>query len=100
MTPASRKTGQCPECGTYVFEIQDYDKVVREHNELSSRFKKVRANHGLAQAQWELKEIELTEGMKYLQKKVAKQAESIRRLEEKIKRLGEQPYKEENDQLS
>lgn len=87
----------CPECGADPFKIQDYDKIVREMNELSSRFKRVLANQGLARAEWDLKEIELTEGMRWLQQKTKKQALAITRLEEKIRKFREQPYKEEEE---
>lgn len=86
----------CPECGSDPFKTQDYDKITREMNELSSRFKRALASHGLVRAEWDLKEIELTEGMKWLQRKAKKQAQTITKLEDKLKKFGEQPYKEES----
>lgn len=85
---------RCPECGVDDYTVKYADKTLSELVEVSSRFKTIRANHALASAEWELEKISLQESMKYLQRKVKKQAEAISRLEEKIHRLGHQPYKE------
>lgn len=85
----------CPECGADAYKIRYYDKVLNEKMEIAYRFKHMQAEHGLQQAEWELKEISLSEGMKYLQQKTRKQTAVIKRLEEKIRRLNQQPYKEE-----
>lgn len=87
----------CPECGADPFKQYDYDKMQAENMEVRSRFKSMSANHGLLQAQWTLKELGLVESMKSLQRKVGKQATVIKRLEEKLRKLGKQPYKEEED---
>lgn len=84
----------CPECGCDPFLAKDYPKIQKEQEMLENQYRSVRAYHGKAQAEWDIKEIKLTEGMKYLQRKVKKQAEAIRRLEDKLKKLKQQPYKE------
>lgn len=82
----------CPQCGTESWLFRDHERIVHEKLEIGSRFKSLRANHGLEKAQWELREISLTEEMKYLQRKVLKQAKAITTLENKLKRLKQQPY--------
>lgn len=88
----------CPECGADPYKTVDYDKMTRDIQQISDRFKRVMASHGLQQAEWVLREIDLVESTKYLQRKVKKQSEAIRRLEEKIRRLGVQPYKEDSSE--
>ena len=83
----------CPECGSDPFKTIDYDKVVRERRELQMRFKRTMAQHGTERAEWVIREIDYEESMKYLQRKVLKQTNALRKLEEKLKKLGEQPYK-------
>lgn len=85
----------CPECGADPFKQYDYDKITKEINALSSRYKMLSANFGQARAEWEIKEIKLEESMKWLQRKVKKQAQAIQRLEAKLRRHGERPYVEE-----
>jgi hypothetical protein len=50
------------------------------------------ASHGEREAKWVLREIELEEGTKWLQQKVFRQAKHLKRLEDKLKKLGQQPY--------
>lgn len=90
----------CPECGVNNWRKRDYDRLVAEKIELGSRFKSLHANHGLRQAEWTLREIELTESMKYMQGKVHRQAAAIRRLEDKLKRLGQRPYEEDSPEMT
>lgn len=85
----------CKECGADSFKTIDYDKVTREFNEVSDRFKWVMAHHGLKNAEWDLERIKLTDSMKWMQRKVKKQAQAISRLEEKLKKFGQKPYEEE-----
>lgn len=87
--------GICVQCGSDPFKTWDYDKITKEQTELQDRFKKVLAYHGRDEADRHIKEIEQEQAMKWLQRKVKKQAETIRKLEEKLRRQGEQPYKEE-----
>lgn len=68
--------------------------MVKERDQISSYYKRMSADHGLARAEWVLQELKLTESMKYLQRKVLKQAKVITAFEEKLKRQGYQPYKE------
>lgn len=89
----------CSECGADSFKTLDYDKKVSEELELRNRFKKALAQHGLARAEWTIREIELVEGTKYLQRKTRKQSEAINRLEEKLRKLGSQPYKEDRSSV-
>lgn len=84
----------CPECGGDPFKTKDYDKVQRESAAIQSRFKMEMALHGTKEASWEIERIKSAESMKYLQRKVKKQAQTLQRLEEKLKRLSQQPYAE------
>lgn len=86
----------CPECGSDPYKTQDYDKIVREMNSLSSRYKMMSASHGQDRASWEIKALKLEEGMTWLQRKVKKQAQALARLEAKLRRHGEQPYAEDS----
>lgn len=92
--PVAKDPFICPECGVDTFKVVDYDKKVREERELRDRFKRALADHGKARAEWIIREIELDEGTRYLQRKVLKQAKALHRLEEKLKARGQQPYKE------
>ncbi len=85
----------CENCGADPFKVWDYDHLVKEKLEISDRFKKASAQHGLSRAEWTLKEIELTEAMKFLQRKTKKQAEALQKLEEKLIKLKQLPYKVE-----
>lgn len=87
----------CPECGSDSFKTWDYDKITKEQEELQKRFTRVMAYHGEDTAKWHIKEIEQEQSMKWLQRKVKKQAETIRKLEEKLRRQGEQPYRENDE---
>lgn len=90
---------KCPECGTDDYVQKYYDKLCNEQLEVSKRFKDMRAHHGLREAEWELKEISLVESMKSLQRKTQKQSKVINRLEEKLRALRQQPYKEDLGEL-
>lgn len=85
----------CAECGSDIFKTIDYDKVVKEKNSISYWYKKICAEHALEKAEWRLEKIRLEEGAKYSQQKLRRQAKAIQKLEAKLKRLGQQPYKEE-----
>jgi hypothetical protein len=87
----------CPECGTDPFKGKDYDKVTQEKLEIASRFRKASAQFGIQRAEWEMREIELIESRKWLQRKIKKQAEAITKLEAKLKGFGQQPYQEQLD---
>lgn len=84
--------GVCPECGSDPFKTQDYDKITKEIAEISSRYKRAHASWAGVSAEWEIKNLRLEEGMKWLQRKVKKQAQAIQKLEDKLKRHGERPY--------
>lgn len=84
----------CPECGIDTYRAKEFDRLMSEKCELGSRFKQLRANHALEIARWEIRDIENTESMKWLQRKTRNQAAAIRKLEEKLKKLGKQPYEE------
>lgn len=85
----------CPECGADGFKTHDYDRLQRENTSLSRRHTEQAALFGVKKAEAWLREIRLEDSMKYLQRKTKKQAEVIKRLEDRLKRLGQQPYKEE-----
>lgn len=82
----------CEVCGSDTFKTKDYDKVVSERIEISSRFKKLNAQHALEKAEWQLREITLEQSMRYMQRKTKSQTSALRKLEERVKRLGDQPY--------
>lgn len=86
---------KCPECGADDYVQKYYDKLCNEQLRVSKLYKDMRAHHGLREAEWELERISITEGMKSLQRKTQKQAKVINRLEEKLRALRQQPYKEE-----
>lgn len=88
----------CPECGISSWVVKDHDRIVQEKLEIGQRFKNLRATHGRDQAEWDLREISLTESMKYLQRKVRKQADVITKLENKLKKFKQRPYEREEDQ--
>lgn len=87
----------CPECGADWFKTHDYDRLQRENTSLSRQHTTQAALFGVKKAEAWLREIRLEDAMKYLQRKTKKQAEVIKRLENKLKRLGQQPYKEEEE---
>ena len=87
----------CPECGSDPFKTQDYDKITKEMEELSYRYKRARASWSELSAKDEITIIKLEEGMRWLQRKVKKQAQAITRLENKLKKNGHRPYEEEED---
>ncbi len=88
---------KCPECGVDPFFTQDYPKLTKEMDQLEYHYKRVRAYHGEASAKWDIEKIKLEEGMRWLQRKTKKQAQAIQRLEAKLKKLGEQPYRENDE---
>ena len=85
----------CPECGSDTFKAQDYDKAVSERYEVYDRFKRRFAQHAMEQAQWEIDKIRLEDATKSLQRKVNAQRKALNRLENKMLKLGKQPYKED-----
>lgn len=87
-------TSDCEHCGCQVYQHRYYDKMVAKEVELGYRFKQMRAHHGMQQAEWELRELDLVESTKWLQRKTKKQAEVIRKLEEKLRKLNQRPYEE------
>lgn len=82
----------CPECGCDKFRCTDYEKVTKTLSEVGWRFKRLYADHALEKAEWELSKIRLEESMKYMQQKTKKQTAALRRLEERILKLGRRPY--------
>lgn len=85
----------CPECGSDIFKALDYDKVVSERSEVYDRFKRIFAQHAMEKAQWEIDKIRLEDSTKSLQRKVNAQRKALNRLENKILKLGKQPYASE-----
>lgn len=57
--------------------------------------KKIAASNASILADRDLTILELQEGQKWLQQKVKKQAAHLRRLEEKLRKLGKEPYERE-----
>lgn len=92
MAPKKKYDDECPECGIWTDRVREFDRMLTEKNQLGQRFKQVYAEHAQQIAEWEIRDIQLTESMKWLQRKTRKQAAVIRRLEEKLRNLGEQPY--------
>lgn len=87
----------CPECGSDPFKSQDWDKMHKEMEELVFRYKRARSSWAELSAADEIQILKLEEGMRWLQRKVKKQAQAIQKLENKLKQRGEQPYKENNE---
>lgn len=85
----------CPDCGSDPFKQYDYDKMVKENGRLVRRLSEQAALHGVEKAQAWLGSVRHEEETKYLQSKVRKQAAMLKKLEDKIKKLGERPYAEE-----
>lgn len=84
----------CKECGCDKFRCTDYDKVTKTLSEVGWRFKRIHADHALEKAEWQLREIQLEESMKYMQQKTKKQTAALRKLEQRILKLGRRPYEE------
>ena len=85
----------CSECGCDTYKAMDYDKLLRENASISKRLTEQAAVFGVQKAEAWLRQIKLEDNMKYLQRKTKKQAVVITTLENKLKRLKQQPYKEE-----
>jgi hypothetical protein len=62
---------------------------------VSQDYKRTAASHAIAIAERDLKIMDLRAEQEWLQKKVKKQAEHLRRLEAKLIKLGKQPYEKE-----
>lgn len=82
----------CPNCGSDPWKTQDYDKIVKEMEELSYRYKRARGSWAELSAKDEITILKLEESMRWLQRKVKKQAQSLGRLEEKLRSYKQQPY--------
>lgn len=82
----------CPECNCVKPYHDNIERAMNAKMELGLRFRQLHAQHAGELAYKELQLIEAQEGMKWMQAKVRKQAAAITRLEEKIRRLGNQPY--------
>lgn len=85
----------CPECGTKGHEQWYYDKLVSEGIERGQMIRRISAQAAVDRANWDMDRLDLVEQMKWMQRKVKKQAQAITRLEEKLKKLKIQPYAEE-----
>lgn len=92
MTPASN---HCDNCGCRHYIREHGDRILEEKFELGERFKTMRAQHARTIAEWEIREIQHISEKKWLRRKVQNQSKVINRLEEKLRKLGEMPYKEE-----
>lgn len=84
----------CPHCGCVKPFHDNIERAMNAKFELGQRFRQLHAQHAGDLAYKELQLIEAQEGMKWMQTKVRKQAAVIRKLEEKIRQLGNQPYAE------
>lgn len=84
----------CPDCGSDPFKQYDYDKMMKENGRLIRRIREQAAEHGVEKAQAWLTAVRHEEETKYLQSKVRKQSVMLKKLEDKIKKLGERPYEE------
>lgn len=84
----------CSECGCDTYKAMDYDKLQRENASISKRLTEQAALFGVKKAEAWLRQIKLEDAMKYLQRKTKRQSEAITKLEDKLKKFGQQPYKE------
>lgn len=87
----------CFECGCDTYKAMDYDKLQRENASISKRLTEQAAIFGVKKAEAWLRQIKLEDAMKYLQRKTKKQAEVITTLENKLKRLKQQPYEKDRE---
>lgn len=87
--------GVCETCGASEYKIRYYDHNLNELIELQSMYKKEAANHALQKAEWAIDRIKIVEGGRWLQRKVKKQADVIKRLEKKLLDVKVKPYAEE-----
>lgn len=97
MTLKDKRPRTCPECGSDTIWSREFSRVSAEKSSLYDSYKRALAQWGLDRAQWELDKINLTEGRKWLQRKVDVQRKQLNRLENKLIELGKQPYKVEDN---
>lgn len=84
----------CSRCGCNRPFHDNVEKAMQNNWRVHQEFKKQAAAHAMIVAERELKIMKMEEEQKWLQQKVKKQAAHLRKLEEKIRKLGGEPYAE------
>lgn len=82
----------CSRCGCDRPFHDRISKAMKMNWEVRQQYKRDAARNATEIAERDLQIMELQEGQKWLQQKVVKQASQLRRFEEKIKKLGKEPY--------
>lgn len=94
---ATRRTDRCSDCGT-----SEYDQRMlgRYYTTLLNRNREVErqaARAAVAEAQMQMMKVDHADEKAWLQSKVARQRDTIKRLEDRIRALGGLPYGEAPD---
>lgn len=76
----------CEHCGSDTYFAENFDRLRDYNDRLSKQIVQERSRTAIAVASKDLKIMELEERMKWLQRKVAKQKDALRKIQEKKKR--------------
>lgn len=82
----------CNRCGCNRPFHDQIEQAMQRNFKISQDYKRIAAANAAALAERDLKILDLQESQKWMQQKVKKQAAHLRRLEEKLKKLGKEPY--------
>lgn len=82
----------CSRCGCQRPFHDRWEEQSKRNYEYRESYKRAASAHAIEVAEKDLRILDLQESQKWLQQKVKKQAAHLRRLEEKLTRLGQQPY--------
>lgn len=84
----------CSRCGCDRPFHDRISKAMKVNWEVHQMYKREAAKHAIEIAERDLRIMDSQEEKKWLQQKVVKQAAQLRRFEEKIKKLGKEPYED------
>ncbi|WP_327139406.1 hypothetical protein [Nocardia sp. NBC_01327] len=93
-------TDPCEHCGCSPWDTRLAERYERTSERLQRAYEHQAAVHGVAAAQWHLKELENADAHSGFQRKVAEQRRTIRRLESKLRKLGVPPYAKDVEQVT
>lgn len=85
----------CSRCGCERPFHDRWEKQAKLNWDFREQFKRAMAENAKREAEKDLTILELKESQKWMQRKVKKQAEQLRKLEEKLIQLNKQPYAKE-----
>lgn len=85
----------CPECGSDTYFAQNWGRLSAKLTATEEQIRRMAAAHGVQAANWELEKINREQVNRWLQQKVDSQRKALNRLENKMLKLGKQPYKDE-----